>query len=154
MTSDLQFEGKQTCFCFFIDGFNKYAGNHVIADAMIRLTQSKHTEICASSRPWNNFNLAFNSSKQQGDYLMLQLHTRDDIAKVVDGELRHTLDNLNMPEREWKSLVQVVDRSEGVFLWVILVIRRELHPLLEERADISVLLKGLNAVPSGRLIRI
>jgi len=60
------------------------------------------------------------------------LHTRDDIAKVVDGELSAMLIDVNRASGDWSLLVQhVIERAEDVFLWVTLVLKKELIPCLE-----------------------
>ena len=51
---------------------------------------------------------------------------------------------------DWEPLLlEVINRSEGVFLWVTLVVKRELRPMLEDRETISTIRKRLDEVPSG-----
>jgi len=151
VTSNLEVEGQTPCFCFFIDGLDEFFGDKRLADALVSLADTGRTKICASSRPWNTFEDAFVASKQRGSYLELHHHTRPDIAKVVEGELGAKLIKINRTGAKWNSLVQdVIDRAEGVFLWVTLVLRNELIPCLESREDIQFLKERLDAVPSGK----
>jgi hypothetical protein len=150
VTSDLETEGQSPCFCFFVDGLDEYHGDQKLVELLVRLASTGHTKICASSRPWNKFQDAFVVSKQQGRYLELHQHTRPDIAKVVEGELGTKLINIDRTGDDWTSLVQeVIERDEGVFLWVILVLKKELVPYLENREGINFLRKQLDAVPNG-----
>jgi hypothetical protein len=152
VSQSLEVEGKKTCFCFFIDGLDEYDGDREVINALMRLAQSGHTKICASSRPWNRFTDAFSASKCRGNYLELQQHTRGDISNYVERELGSTLSDLSKVYDDWKPLVrEVIDRSEGVFLWVTLVVKRELRPMLEDRESISTVRKRLDEVPSGMI---
>jgi hypothetical protein len=152
VSRDLEFEGKRICFCFFIDGLDEYDGDREVINALVRLAQSGHTKICASSRPWNRFTDAFSASKRQGNYLELHQHTRGDISKYVEKELGSTFANLSKVYEDWQPLLrEVIDRSEGVFLWVTLVVKRELRPMLEDRESISTVRKRLDEVPSGMI---
>lgn len=151
VTSNLKFEGQDICFCFYIDGLDEYDGDDEVIKTLVRLAQSGHTKICASSRPWNRFEHAFSSSKSDGNYLELHQHTRGDISKFVVDELKDTLCKLPRVDEDWMPLIhEVIDRSEGVFLWVALVIKKELRPMLEARDHVSFVQKRLKAVPSGR----
>jgi hypothetical protein len=150
VSENLDFGGKGICFCFFIDGLDEYDGNHEVIDALVRLSQSGQTKFCASSRPWNMFNDTFNASKLKGNYLELHKHTRNDIAEYVEKEFGSQFSGLSEVYEDWESLVrEVIDRSEGVFLWVALVVKRELRPMLEDRESISAIRSRLEEVPSG-----
>jgi hypothetical protein len=84
--------------------------------------------------------------------LELHQHNRDDIAKVVDGELSATLIAVGRANVDWSMLIQnVIERAEGVFLWVTLVLNKELIPCLENHDDLEFLMTRLNAIPSGEI---
>ena len=152
VTSDLKVEGRDPCFCFFIDGLDEYDGDREIIRLLARLASTGRTKICASSRPWNKLETAFRTSRERGSYLELHLHTRDDIAKVVDGELSAMLIDVNRASGDWSLLVQhVIERAEGVFLWVTLVLKKELIPCLENHDDFEFVMTRLNAVPSSKI---
>jgi hypothetical protein len=151
VTRNLKSEGRDICFCFFIDGLDEYDGDYEVVDTLVRLAQSGHTKICASSRPWNKFETAFSGSKSAGNYVELHQHTRGDISRFVLEELKSTLRKLSRVDEDWMPLIfEVINRSEGVFLWVALVIKKELRPMLEARDHVSFVRKRLNAVPSGK----
>lgn len=152
LTHDLGIEGQTAtpCFCIFIDGLDEYYGDYDLASYFASLTSTGRAKICVSSRPWNKFEDAFAGSRQRGSYLVLHRHTQPDIAKVVEAELGTKLTMINRTSEEWKSLVQdVIDRAEGVFLWVTLVLKKEMIPCLENREDIDFLKKRLRSVPHG-----
>jgi hypothetical protein len=152
VSENLEFGGKGICFCFFIDGLDEYDGNHEVIDALVRLSQSGQTKFCASSRPWNRFNDAFKASKLKGNYLELHQHTRSDIAEYVEKEFGSKFSGLSEVYQDWQPLVrEVIDRSEGVFLWVALVVKRELRPMLEDRESIAAIRSRLEEVPSGMI---
>lgn len=153
VATDLKVGPRDICFCFFIDGLDEYDGGHEVVDALSRLARSKNTKICASSRPHNMFKVGFETSKLAGDFLELHRYTKDDIAKVVNGELRRTLAMTRRAERDWKPLInEVINRSEGVFLWVTLVIKKELRPMLEARQSLRSLLERLDTIPSSKRV--
>jgi hypothetical protein len=150
VTSDVKVEEKTPCFCFFVDGLDEYDGDREVVRLLVRLASSGRTKIRASSRPWNRFETAFGASKKQGNYLELHQHTHDDIAKVVDGELSAAAIDIERNDPDWESLVEeVIKRAEGVFLWVTLVLKKELLPCLENKEDLDFMRNRLNAVPSG-----
>jgi hypothetical protein len=150
VTSELKVKDQNVCFCFFVDGLDEFDGDYEVVDALVRLAGTGHTKICASSRPWNKFEVAFTASKQRGDYLELHQHTRHDIAKHADEELSATLANVGRRSEEWLPLLrEVTDRSEGVFLWATLVVKKELRPMLEARESIASVRERLTMIPSG-----
>jgi hypothetical protein len=151
VSQSLELGGKQICFCFFIDGLDEYDGDREVINALVRLSQSGHTKICASSWSWNRFTNAFSASKRQGNYLELHRYTKTDIATYVQKELGRTLSKLSGVYQDWEPLVrEVIDRSEGVFLWVTLVVKKELQPMLEDRESISTIRNRLDEVPRGK----
>lgn len=153
IASDLKFEAQNICFCFFIDGLDEFDGDYEVVETLVRLARSIHVKICASSRPWNKFDVAFDASKRQGNYLELHLHTKDDVAKFVRGELKDTLINVGKVNGDLEPVIsEVISRSEGVFLWVSLVIRKELRPMLEAEEDIASLRERLDAIPGGKYL--
>ena len=47
-------------FCFFIDGLDEYQGPpQELCDLIRTLTSTENVKICVSSRPWNEFEVAF-----------------------------------------------------------------------------------------------
>lgn len=112
-------------FCFFIDGLDEYDGDHrTIIDFMEGLTSGGEVKICFSSRPWNVFERAY------GDRMDLKLRLQDltaqDIEDFVKGKLaedRHFRQLRDEDIRYNYLAADIVDRSQGVFLWVVLVVQ-------------------------------
>lgn len=148
--------GREACFCFFIDGLDEYDDDHRrVTATLLELTKNTHIKICASSRPWNVFHDAFETSKSQDNWMELHLFTKGDIATVVNQEIGHVLARRFSDAGDCQQLVaEVVEKSQGVFLWVALVIRKELLPCLENREDLNFLRKRLTTVPSGSALQL
>jgi hypothetical protein len=102
---------------------------------------ASHTavKVCVSSRPWAEFVQEFGVDGAR--LLKVEDLTAQDIRKFVDGSLSanprfRRLANSDLP----KEIVQeIVSKSDGVFLWVHLVVRS--------------LLQGLKYADSERLLR-
>ncbi|KAK6399965.1 hypothetical protein LTR81_024737, partial [Elasticomyces elasticus] len=91
-----------------------------------RLSSNPEFKFCVSSRPWNIFLNAFGTYQ---DKLVLEDFTRQDIREYVYSELGgHTLDK---PEL---GLLcdEVVEKAQGVFLWVFLAVRSLIEGLEED----------------------
>jgi len=107
----------------FIDGLDEYEGNLERLITFLKRLQdnSKVIKLCISSRPWNVFRDAFDAFPS----LTMELLTRADIEKYVCTriggnralqELR-AIDSTSVQNLEF----QIINRAEGVFLWVVLV---------------------------------
>ena len=113
------------CFCFFVDGLDEYDGDHADIISILRTFNSSDAiKICFASRPWNVFESAY--GENEGFKIRLQDLTHGDITryaeeKLVEGSRSSTL---RMHNEAYQILVDdIVIRSDGVFLWVYLVIR-------------------------------
>ncbi|KAJ9614088.1 hypothetical protein H2200_002224 [Cladophialophora chaetospira] len=136
-------------FCFFIDGLDEYDGDHFeLVDAMVNIAKSPHIKLCLSSRPWNCFEDAF--GRESDRKLYLQDLTREDIEIYVKSKLAIpvTLPSALRDEVQYQTLaLEIVDRAQGVFLWVYLVVR-SLQEGLANRDSIAMLQKKLQALPT------
>lgn len=136
-------------FCFFVDGLDEYDGDHQeIVDLFDLLADSDHVKVCLSSRPWNVFQAAFGHLKSQS--LRLETLTRHDIRQFAEdrlGQNRH-FKSLKASDSKYQSLLEeIVDASQGVFLWVVLVVRSLLRGLTN--ADtIAELQRRLRLLPT------
>lgn len=76
------------------------------------LTTVDEVKVCLSSRPWNIYKDAFRSCPQ----LRLELLTKEDISRYV---------RRNPQEDERFDMIaeELIEKADGVFLWVILVVR-------------------------------
>jgi hypothetical protein len=118
-------------FCFFIDGLDEYHGNHQELIEVVRiLASSEHIKICASSRDWPVFKEAFDVNT--GLRLYLQDFTRGDVEIYVCGKLGNNpaFTQATRADPRYRDLISdIVDRAQGVFLWVFLVVRSLLDGL-------------------------
>ncbi|KAI1373796.1 hypothetical protein F4677DRAFT_189452 [Hypoxylon crocopeplum] len=123
-------------FALFIDGLDEFEGDHAyLARQLVAWTkESQNVKLCVSSRE-----LAIFQDNLQG-YPKLRLHdlTRSDIRRFVGGRLRemdfstriNNDDNgdyyYSYPPRDKATQLRntIVEASDGVFLWVSLVLRR------------------------------
>ncbi|CAO2658667.1 Nn.00g063900.m01.CDS01 [Neocucurbitaria sp. VM-36] len=111
-------------FCFFIDGIDEFEGNHVEGVAFIKeLAVHNHIKIVVASRPIP----ACVTSFENLPTLHLHQLTRPDITSYVQNvlgghEYMHGL--IGRHPREARAIIRdVVAKSSGVFLWVILACR-------------------------------
>lgn len=114
--------------CFFIDGLDEFGGEQdELVSFIQQAVQGTDVKVCLSSRPYRVFEKAFESSAK----LRLQDLTRKDIQKFLFDKfqgmeqapgitLQHSLRLEDVTER-------ILERAEGVFLWVSLAVRDQLH---------------------------
>ncbi|KAL7620218.1 hypothetical protein AAE478_009211 [Parahypoxylon ruwenzoriense] len=136
-------------FCFFIDGLDEYEGDdHFELISLIeRLQGSASAKFCVSSRPWNVF--VRNFALANVPTLVLEEKTRDDMAEYVRGTLEEDRRFLRLKAREDRAdelVTEIIEKANGVFLWVFLVVRELLRGLNEED-DFSTLQKRLRSLP-------
>lgn len=117
--------GVRARFCFFIDGLDEYDGepDHIIS-VLESLRSWPDVKLCISSRPWNEFKDAF--GRPSDPQLALEDLTREDIRLYVRSTLEEDsrFEVLKAKDDRSQDLVQeIVDKAQGVFLWVILVVR-------------------------------
>ncbi|OCK90763.1 uncharacterized protein K441DRAFT_698929 [Cenococcum geophilum 1.58] len=122
-------------FCFFVDGLDEYSGDcDEVAQLLCDLAQSSSSfKICVSSRPWNVFQRTFTLNKIPR--LLLEHLTRNDIGLYVETKLGENdlYRNFLMKEKRCSNFVtEIVDKANGVFLWVFLVVRSLLEGLKNE----------------------
>lgn len=112
-------------FCFLIDGLDEYDGDHYdIIDIMQDMVKAPHVKICLSSRPRNCFKDKLGNIPDR----KLYLHdlTRQDIELYARAKLPMARKSRTL---EYDSIahdllvLDIVDRAQGVFLWVYLVVR-------------------------------
>ncbi|KAJ4365171.1 hypothetical protein N0V83_008789 [Neocucurbitaria cava] len=115
---------KLSKFCIFIDGIDEFEGDHVDGITIIKeLAVHSHIKIIASSRPIPDCITSFEGLP------MLQLHhlTLPDITLYVHdvlGKHKYMHRLVSRHSEEAMGLMQdVIAKSSGVFLWVILACR-------------------------------
>ncbi|KAH6886827.1 prion-inhibition and propagation-domain-containing protein [Thelonectria olida] len=114
----------QRRFCFFIDGLDEYVGNYLDGVMFVqRLFKNPDIKVLVSSRPIPICVDAFSS----GPTLRLEDLTRNDISSYVQDTVgsHPYLERLleSDPTRADTLLRQLIDKSAGVFLWVVLACR-------------------------------
>ncbi|KAK1455767.1 hypothetical protein CMEL01_04527 [Colletotrichum melonis] len=117
-------------FCFFIDGLDEYTDRAKRYDntfeGLLRVLKdfasSPSIKICASSRPWDAFLDAFGAQPWQ---LRMEDLTRDDIRHYVTDILCNNDDFTALTKQDDRCsrvAETIVDRAQGVFLWIYLVV--------------------------------
>ncbi len=124
-------EGATQQFCLFIDGLDEYHGDHLhVVRILKQLSERRNFKLCVSSRPWNVFEdeLGLDAAKK----LYVHELTRHDIRRYITSTLQensHWKSGANVDPR-YKNLVEdITERAQGVFLWVVLVVRSVLEGL-------------------------
>ena len=135
-----------TKFCIFIDGLDEYDGDHEDLIQTIRCLTKLKAKLCVASRPWNVFEDTFGSNPQWKLYL--QDLNKPDMQRYVNDKLR-SQPNFQMMERTQADGIvnEIVEKSQGVFLWVYLVVR-SLSEGLRNRDGLPLLQKRLREFPS------
>ncbi|KAN0116846.1 hypothetical protein V8E51_002823 [Hyaloscypha variabilis] len=136
-------------FCFFIDGLDEYDGEEIEIIKVLRgLITSERVKICASSRPWNAFEKAFGAYRHQ--MFRLQDFTEDDIRLYVSETLGEdqSFQSKKSSDPQYELLIEeIVEKSNGVFLWVYLVVRSLLRGLSDDN-NIELMRRRLYGFPS------
>jgi hypothetical protein len=110
-------------FCLFIDGLDEYDGDPFdIINLFTSISKLPNVKLCLSSRPIYEFVKTFRSYPT----LRLQDLNFNDIKQYVDDELganglMRELHNRE-PQEAPKLSLEIIDKADGVFLWVKLVV--------------------------------
>ena len=123
--------GAGARFCFFIDGLDEYDGepDHIVS-VLESLRDWPDVKLCVSSRPYNEFKDAF--GRPSDPQLALEDLTHKDIKSYVQSTLEENPHFKALKARDDRSqdLVQeIVEKAQGVFLWVVLVVKSLLKGL-------------------------
>lgn len=122
-------------FCFFIDGLDEYdsessEGTHrELVDSIKALAECPHIKLCVASRPWFIFRDAFgkNTSGERSDWMLaLEDLNRGDIDSYVRNTFAEDPRFILLQDQDsrYQDLItEIVDKAQGVFLWVFLVVR-------------------------------
>ncbi|PMD32009.1 hypothetical protein L207DRAFT_471340 [Hyaloscypha variabilis F] len=133
--------------CFLVDGLDEFDGEtEALAKFFKSIAASENIKACVSSRPWIVFEDAFKIY----DSLRLQNLTFRDIEKYVSDKLSDSeaLKRLaSHQSQEANSLMrEIVDKADGVFLWVKLVVQSLLNGI-RNRDSLADLWKRLSLLP-------
>jgi hypothetical protein len=135
---------EQHCFCYFIDGLDEYEETRSedyteIVRILSDWTKKSrgNVKICVSSREYNVFLNAFSSARR----IRLQDLTRRDMERYVREKLQTD------ESEDSKTLIQaIVDKGDGIFLWVALVVKT-LRDRLEAGHELIALKSELDSLP-------
>ena len=133
--------------CLLVDGLDEFDGNHEeIARLFKEVTSSTVVKVCLSSRPLIVFEDLFSNCPK----LQLQNLTYRDIEQYVSDKLNSSDAFQKLAKREpleAPTLVhEIVEKADGVFLWVKLVVQSLLKGI-RNRDDISDLWERLHLLP-------
>ncbi|KAH8928936.1 hypothetical protein BT69DRAFT_1292944 [Atractiella rhizophila] len=135
---------EETKYCFFVDGLDEFEGEdqHGIISFLKDLAR-ENVKICVSSRPWTIFEEAFADVKK----MYLQRLTLSDMTYYFEDQFTAQVNLDHVPSVLVK---ETVHRSQGVFLWLTLVVKclREDVSNSAAAVDEAVLLRFLRAYPS------
>ncbi|PVH81880.1 hypothetical protein DL98DRAFT_358058, partial [Cadophora sp. DSE1049] len=128
-----------TRFCFFIDGLDEYKVEgrqncQELLKTILAIAASPSVKVCISSRPWAEIGDVFTNLFGKDDTWVLQLEdlTKGDIRKYVTDAFENNdhYKNLIQVDSGYSGLVEeIVQRAQGVFLWVSLVVQELLEGL-------------------------
>ncbi|KAK7188949.1 hypothetical protein PSPO01_05058 [Paraphaeosphaeria sporulosa] len=146
--TDLGRETSDQKICYFIDGLDEYDKDHLDLIATIEtLCKIPNVKVCVSSRRWPAFENAYGS--KPGCKLYLEDLTYHDIFRFARDKLASVPqfddaeDDLDVDQ----LAEEIAVRSEGVFLWVFLVIR-SLRDGITNGDDAGMLQKRLDQLPT------
>ena len=136
-------------FCMFIDGLDEYDGRPTdIIDRLQLLAKAEFIKLCLASRPWTPFRVAFAKGNCDGS-LQLERYTKHDIERFVKDILeqdRRFTQAERTDSRYGHFVHEVVERAQGVFLWVFLVVNAILRGLGDQK-NLEDLQLALDTIP-------
>ncbi|KAH7173284.1 uncharacterized protein B0J16DRAFT_418600 [Fusarium flagelliforme] len=114
----------------FLDGLDEFDGGPSTLIQWIKdIVTQFNVKVCVASRPWNAFSDAFD----QYPSLTMQALTAPDIRIYIDGHFK-----TSHAFRDWQILSpdgtealrkSLIDKAEGVFLWVYIVVKQLMYAL-------------------------
>ncbi len=136
----------ECCFGFFIDGLDEYQATTSIdrremVHALMNVANSAsgNFKICVSSRMENPFMDMFSEDTR----LYLHELTRADMEEYVRGNLKH----VGTQDERRLLASSITTRAEGVFLWVVLVVRN-IRKQSDDGAKFSWLSAEIQSLPT------
>ncbi|KAI0206423.1 hypothetical protein F4808DRAFT_119038 [Astrocystis sublimbata] len=135
--------------CLFIDGLDEFDGDHAeLVEILSKIPDTSNVKVCLASRPYNEFTNAYGQSPER--MIRLQDLTRGDIRLYVNENFeKHTnISHIDIYSEQYNVLVEeIVDKADGVFLWVYLVVR-SLKDGMTNADTIPVLQHRLRKLPA------
>ncbi|KAI4597955.1 hypothetical protein KJ359_003762 [Pestalotiopsis sp. 9143b] len=148
-----RFIKQETVSCraaVFIDGLDEFTGDQdKLQELLDKLRASNKIKLCLASRPLNRFEEAYGRSEET----MLRVHelTKTDITQYASDLLEKRINpdggsSARGDDTKKKLMREIVDRADGVFLWVNLVVH-SLSEGLTNADTIDTLCDRLDEIP-------
>ncbi|UPK96007.1 hypothetical protein LCI18_006942 [Fusarium solani-melongenae] len=145
------FHGQDFRLAFFIDGLDEFKESEKSPNLLISWIRHTATQygikVCVSSRPWNVFADAFGREPS----LTMQSLSKRDIAHFVRTEFDKSIAFQEVKEvfQDEATLIikEIIEKAQGVFLWVSLVVRNLLSTLVDN-PSFDDLKRKLAEIPS------
>jgi hypothetical protein len=126
----------------FIDGIDEFDGDHQDMATFLRSLSSTDLKLVVSSRPLN----ACLGALEGCPSLRLQDLTRPDMEHYVDEKLSFHPLMIQSPEQASLLATELMDKADGVFLWVVITIRLLIKGL-EDGDNLDELQQTLRSLP-------
>lgn len=137
-------------FCFFIDGLDEYTGSlQDIIDVIRDIAKLSNVKVCISSRPWKQIASCFGDDETRS--LVLHKHTAEDFEKYVAGVLADDTQYqslLAQPGKYGDLPALLIEKAQGVFLWVVLIVRSLREVILYGAPTPAELLAHIEGFPA------
>lgn len=139
---------KRHKFVFFVDGLDECDGDHTKLSQLFLclLSESSNLKLCVASRPWLSFEEAFKARP----HLLLSNFTYPDICLYINDKFRDNSGFLELeaaqPRYAAGLITSIATKSDGVFLWVSLVVQSLLDGLTDGEL-IEDLQRRLDSIP-------
>jgi hypothetical protein len=129
-------------YCLFVDGLDECEGEHTrLVATIMTLSKYANVKVCISSRPWNVFRNALGHLETK---IYIHELTKGDIYTYVNGKLGKLLSNDSFAI---ELISGIVEKAQGVFLWVFLVVRSLLEGF-EEGDSVHIMRQRLHDFPA------
>jgi hypothetical protein len=135
-------------FCLFIDGLDECEGDaldqRLLAESLSRWAEQDNLKICTSARP----NIEFLTTIPGIEQTTIHLHNlnRGDIWRFSRQMFEEDRNFDDVQSYCIDLVVEIVNMSQGVFLWAFLVVRLLLSSL-SQKDSVLVLRRKLRAIP-------
>lgn len=134
--------------CIFIDGLDEFDGDYDTVVKLINdLGDETHVKICLSSRPLRAFEDALSAKPglrlQELTFGSVRTYAGQQLSNLIQGRIPSS----NAAKDRVKDLLsRIVERGEGVFLWIVIAIR-ELRNGVQDIVDLDELERVIEDLP-------
>jgi hypothetical protein len=142
---------SESYFCFFIDGLDEFEGDEVdhwrfSRDLQSWTAQAENIKLCVSSRPHIPFIRSF--ANDLNHQVSIHELTREDIFKFSVAMFEKDTNFYRIKDSYEDLVIEVVNASDGVFLWARLVVRSLLKSIGYQGSE-KDLKRKLHLMPKG-----